>query len=439
MKYYLAIDIGASSGRHIVGYLENGEIKTEEVYRFANGMDNLNGSLVWNTERLFAEIKRGIKISFERFGKLESLSIDTWGVDYALLSGDKEIFPVYAYRDPRMDAVIDEVHSIVPFETLYERTGISFERFNTVYQLYADKKAGRLEGATDFLMLPEYFMYKLTGVKKKEFAEASTTGLVNAKTRQLDTEIWSALGYPESLIMPLSAPGEALGYLKSEIAEELGGNTLVVLCPTHDTASAVEAIDMKENAPYISSGTWSLLGVKTESVISDEGSRIAGYSNEGGVGYNRYQKNITGLWIVQCLKKELCPDKDFGKIAEEASKSSYSEYFDPNENGFTAPESMKAAIDGYFAERGMALPKCEADYFNAAYLSLANGYKTAIEDLEKNTGKTYAYIYIVGGGAKNAYLNELTEKITGKRVVALPIEATAIGNLKTQMRRCGEY
>lgn len=435
MKYYLAIDIGASSGRHIVGYKEDGEIKTKEVYRFPNGMDNANGSLVWNTERLFAEIKRGIKLAHEKFGKIESLSIDTWGVDYVLLSEDKEILPVYAYRDARMDAVIDEVHNIVPYETLYQRCGISFEKFNTVYQLYADKVAARLDTATDFLMLPEYFMYKLTGVKKKEFADATTTGLVSAKTREFDTEIWSKLGFPERLIKPLSMPGEAVGYLKPEIAEEVGGNPLVVLCPTHDTASAVEAIDMEENAPYISSGTWSLLGVKTESVISDEGSRLAGYSNEGGVGYNRYQKNITGLWIVQCLKKELCPDKDFGTIAQEASKSDYNEYFNPNDDVFSAPESMKAAIDGYLSERGKPLPKTEADYFNSAYVSLAYGYKTAIEDLEKNTGKTYAYIYIVGGGAKNVYLNELTEKITGKRVVALPIEATAIGNLKTQMKR----
>lgn len=437
MKYYLAIDIGASSGRHIVGYLENGEIKTEEVYRFPNGMDNVSGSLVWNIERLFSEIKRGIKLAHEKFGKIESLSIDTWGVDYVLLSGDEEILPVYAYRDARMDAVIDEVHKIVPYETLYERCGISFEKFNTVYQLYADKVAGRLDRATDFLMLPEYFMYKLTGVKKKEFADATTTGLVSAKTREFDVEIWAALGYPESLMKPLSMPGEALGYLKDEIAAEVGGNPLVVFCPTHDTASAVEAIDMKENAPYISSGTWSLLGVKTDSVISDEGSRLAGYSNEGGVGYYRYQKNITGLWIVQCLRKELCPDKDFGEIALAAQSSDYEEYFDPNDDVFSAPESMKAAIDVYLAARGKALPKTEADYFNSAYVSLAHGYKTAIEDLERNTGKTYAYIYIVGGGAKNVYLNELTEKITGKRVVALPIEATSIGNLKTQMNRRG--
>ncbi len=435
MKYYLAIDIGASSGRHIVGYLENGELVTDEVYRFPNAMDSVDGHLVWDTDRLFREIKTGIKSAIAKYGKIESLSIDTWGVDYVLLCGDEEVKPTYAYRDARMDEVIDLVHKTVPYAELYRRTGISFEKFNTVYQLYADKIAGRFEGVTDFLMLPEYFMYKLTGNKVKEYADATTTSLVNAKTREFDRELFASLGYPECLIKPLSMPGTAVGTLKAEVAEEVGGQLTVVLCPTHDTASAVEAIDMEVNAPYISSGTWSLLGVKTEEAITDDNSRESGYSNEGGVGYNRYQKNITGLWIVQSLKKELCPDVSFGELAEEARGSDYTEFFDPNDDSFSAPESMKAAIDTYFEKREKPTPKCRADYFNAAYVSLANGYKTAIADLERNTGKTYSYIYIVGGGAKNAYLNELTEKITGKRVVALPIEATAIGNLKAQMRR----
>ena len=200
MKYYLAIDIGASSGRHIVGWMENGKIETEELYRFPNGMDEVDGHLVWDTDRLFREIKAGIKIAFEKYPKIESLSIDTWGVDYVLLKGDEEVYPVYAYRDSRMGKVIDKVHADVPFERLYERTGIEFQTFNTVYQLYADKVAGRFEGVTDFLMLPEYFMYKLTGVKKKEFTEATTTGLVNAKTHEFDAELWAELGYPAELI-----------------------------------------------------------------------------------------------------------------------------------------------------------------------------------------------------------------------------------------------
>ncbi len=435
MKYYLAIDIGASSGRHIVGYLENGEIMTDEIYRFPNGMDSVDGHLVWDTERLFSEIKCGIKKSIEKYGNIESLSIDTWGVDYVLLKGDEEVKPVYAYRDVRMDAVIDQVHACVPFEKLYEKTGIEFNRFNTVYQLYADKVAGRFDGVTDFLMLPEYFMYKLTGVKKKEFTEATTTGLVNTETLEFDKELWSALGYPMELTKEISKPGTLVGRFTDEVKREVGGDMNVVLCATHDTASAVEAIEMDVNSPYISSGTWSLLGVKTDRAITDEKSRLSSYSNEGGVGYNRYQKNITGMWIVQSLRKELCPETAYGDIADMASRSNYNETFDVNDGAFTAPESMKGAIDAYFAAEGKPLPKTDADYFNAAYVSLAYGYKKAIADLENNTGKTYPEIYIVGGGAKNGYLNDLTEKITGKKVVALPIEATAIGNLKVQMSR----
>ena len=435
MKYYLAIDIGASSGRHIVGYMKDGKIETEELYRFPNGMDELDGHLVWDTERLFREIKAGIKIAFEKYKKIESLSIDTWGVDYVLLKGDEEVYPVYAYRDSRMDEVIDKVHSIVPFEKLYAKTGIEFQKFNTVYQFYADKLAGRFEGVTDFLMLPEYFMYKLTGVKKKEFTDATTTGLVNSETLCFDEEIWKALGYPETLMKPINAPGSFVGRLTPEVKAEVGGDLDVVLCATHDTGSAVEAIEMNVNAPYISSGTWSLLGVKTEKAITDEGSRLSGYSNEGGVGYNRYQKNIIGMWIIQSLRKELCPETSYGDIADMAAASDYCEVFNVNDEVFMAPKSMQAAIHDYFTSRGINPPAKDADYFNAAYVSLAHGYKKAIGDLERNTGKTYPEIYIVGGGAKNKYLNDLTEKITGKKVLALPIEATAIGNLKIQIKR----
>ena len=435
MKSYLAIDIGASSGRHIVGFMRDGELVTEELYRFPNGMDTVDGHLVWDTDRLFAEVKAGLKIALEKYPDLVSLSIDTWGVDYALLRGDEEVKPIYAYRDSRVEKPIEEVHKIIPFAELYKRTGIQFNTFNTIYQLYADKLAGRLAGVTDFLMIPEFLMYKLTGNKVKEFTEATTTGLINSETLKFDREIWNKLGLPESLLAPINAPGTLVGRLKPEVAREVGGDLDVVLCATHDTGSAVEAIDMENVAPYISSGTWSLLGVKTEKAITDDKSREADYSNEGGVGYNRYQKSITGMWIIQSLRRELCPDTSWGEIADTAATSDYTEVFDVNAPDFMAPESMKEAIKNYFATRGLPTPVLDKDYFNSAYVSLAVGYKKAIDDLEANTGRTYGEIYIVGGGAKNAYLNSLTEKHTGKRVVALPIEATAIGNLKIQMKR----
>jgi len=438
VKYYLAIDIGASSGRHIVGYMKDGELMTDEVYRFPNGMDTVDGHLTWDTDRLFREVKQGIAEAFKRYGVIESLSIDTWGVDYVLMQGEKEVKPTYAYRDSRTEQPIKLVHKIIPEDELFRITGTQFQSFNTVYQLYADKIAGRLEGVSDFLMIPEYLMYKLTGVKKKEFTEASTAALVNAKTLQLDPVIFERLGLPTELIAPLYNPGEEVGGLLPEVQREVGGDLTVVLCATHDTGSAVEAIDMQTDAPYVSSGTWSLLGVKLKEALTDEKSRLSGYSNEGGVGYFRYLKNITGMWIIQSLRAELCPDKPYGEIADMARASGYAGIFNVNDPDFMAPESMKGAIEKHLRASGADMPKCDADLFSAAYHSLAYGYDVAVRDLEENTGKKYSEIYIVGGGAKNAYLNELTEKYTGLRVVALPIEATAIGNLKVQMRRTGE-
>ena len=438
MKYYLAIDIGASSGRHIIGWRENGKIETEELYRFPNGMDEVDGHLVWDVKRLVAEVKEGLRLSLEKYPEIVSMSVDTWGVDYVLLRGDEEVMPAFAYRDSRTDESLPAVHEIISESELFARTGIQSQKYNTVYQLYSDKIMGRLEGVTDFLMMPEYIMYKLTGVKKKEFTEATTGSLVSAETLCYDEEIIRRLGLPESFITEISAPGTLVGRLLPEVAREVGGDLDVVLCATHDTGSAVEAIDMDTDSPYISSGTWSLLGVKTDKPLTDEKSRLSGYSNEGGVGYNRYQINITGMWIIQSLRRELCPDTSFVDIAAMAEKSAFTGIINVNDDSFLAPKSMKGAIDSYLSSRGEATPAAMEDYFNCAYLSLGYCYNEAIRDLESNTGKTYPEIYIVGGGAKNVYLNAITEKYTGKKVIALPIEATAIGNLAVQMRRYGE-
>ena len=428
-KYYLAIDIGASSGRHIVGS-SAGELF--EVYRFETGFIEKNGSLVNDVEKLYDNVREGIQKAFARFPDIESLSVDTWGVDYVLMDGEKEIFPVYAYRDSRTEKVIPEVHEKVPFETLYQRTGIQFQPFNTVYQLAADKKAGRLENATDFLMLPEWLSYRLTGVRKHEFTNATTGGFVNAETGDYDKETLLKIGLPLHLFGELSAPGTTVGLLKEEVASYVGGNTKVVLCASHDTASAVEGIPMEGNEPYISSGTWSLLGIKVKNAITDENSRKANYSNEGGVGYTRYQKNIMGMWVVNNLKKELCPDWEFSRIIKACQESDFCDFPDINDNSFLAPASMKGAFDDWFAAAEKK-PESVGDYFKAAYAGLAHGYRDALYELERNTGMTFRKLYIVGGGAKNEYLNRLTQEATGKTVIALPIEATAIGNLKIQM------
>ena len=262
MENFLAIDIGASSGRHIVGRRgENGEITTDEVFRFANGVTDNGESLVWDVARLFENVKLGIRAAVQKYGTIESLAIDTWGVDYVLLGGDGEIAPCYSYRDGRTVSAVRAVHDAVPFETLYKRTGIQFQPFNTVYQLYDDLVKGRLDDATDFLMLPEYLAYLLTGVKKKEYTNATTTGLVNCSTGKFDAGIIRSLGLPARLFGELERPRTRVGALKPQIAAEVGASMDVVLCATHDTASAVEAIPVGKGVPYVSSGTWSLLEI----------------------------------------------------------------------------------------------------------------------------------------------------------------------------------
>mgnify|MGYP004662673645 CR=1 FL=1 len=419
MKQYLAIDIGASSGRHIVGWREGGELRTKEVYRFPNGVQEQNRHLVWDVDALLSHVKAGIAAAKAEFPGIISLSIDTWGVDYVLLRGNEEVLPVYAYRDSRTEAAIPKVHEILPFSELYEKTGCQFQPFNSIYQLYADKLAGRLEGVTDFLMIPEYLLRKLCGVKTKEYTNATTTGMVSAETGEFDPEIVSALGLPP-VFPKLQKPGTILG--------EYDG-IKCVLCATHDTASAVEGIPMAENAPYISSGTWSLLGVKTPKPITNAASRAANYSNEGGVGYNRYQKNIMGMWLVNELQRELCSGLGFAEIVNAAKESACDALVDANAPEFLSPKNMKAAFDRATGGQLVSI----GDFFRCAYRSLAESYAKALTELERNTERTYDKLYIVGGGAKNDFLNRLTAQVTGKQVVVLPIEATALGNLKIQM------
>ena len=420
MRYYLAIDIGASSGRHIVGWKEDGTIQTKEVFRFPNGVKEENGHLVWDTEVLVSYVKQGIAQAKAEFPEIESLSIDTWGVDYVLLKGDEEVYPVYAYRDSRTEAVIPMVHEKIPFAELYSRVGCQFQPFNTIYQLYDEKISGRLDGVTDMLMMPEYLMWKLCGVKAREYTNATTTGMVNAQSGEFDMEIVERLGYPAHLFPKLQQPGTLIGDYEG---------IKVVLCATHDTGSAVEGIPMEGNHPYISSGTWSLLGVKTPKPITDGDSMEANYSNEGGVGYNRYQKNIMGMWLVNELQRELCPDLPFPEIVKLAEASTCDILVDANAPEFLAPRSMKEAFDRASGNRLLTL----GDYFRCAYASLASSYQDALDELEGNTDRYYKKLYIVGGGAKNQFLNRLTEEATGKQVIALPIEATALGNLKIQM------
>lgn len=434
MEYFWAVDIGASSGRHIVGWLEHGKLKTEEVYRFKNGTDTKGGHLIWDAERLFAEVKNGLKRAKE-IGKVPSyIGIDTWAVDYALLDReDRLIGEVYAYRDGRTERSSQAVHRIISFDELYKRTGIQYQPFNTVYQLYADKLSGKIDKAESMLMLPDYLNFLLTGVKKQEYTNATSTGLVNAQTHDWDGDILELLGFNRQLFGELSQPGTVVGELSEELQKELGYSATVILPATHDTASAVLAAPIDNESPYISSGTWSLLGIEQEKAHSDINSQKANYSNEGSINYNfRYQKNIMGLWLIQSVKKEL-GNLSFETLAQMAKCKEDCGIIDVNDNRFLSPKSMIDEIN-----RALGRSLNSASIMRVIYDSLALSYADAIKELERNTGKTYSTLNIIGGGSKDTFLNELTAKATGKKVITGPTEATAIGNLIMQMIGTGD-
>lgn len=436
MKYYLSIDIGASSGRHILSSVQDGKLVLEEVYRFENGMTQKDGHLVWEYEKLFSNIIAGLK-ECKKLGKIPvSVGIDTWGVDYALIDADgKVIGDVYAYRDGRTEEPIKKVHEIIPFETLYKRTGSQFQIYNTIYQLYTDKLSGKLDKAERFLMMPDFFNYLLTGVMKNEFTNASTTGLMSAKTRDWDMETVKELDLPEKLFKELSDPATFVGNLKPEIAKEIGYDLKVVLPATHDTASAVMAVPEIGQPLYISSGTWSLLGIESPVAISTEEALKENFTNEGGYERStRFLKNIMGLWMIQCVRREYNKKYSWGDFVTLSKEvKDFDSIVDVNDNSFLAPASMIEAIKDYCRKTGQKVPETPGEIALCVYDSLAVCYKRAVETVERVTGYKFDTIHIVGGGCQNAYLNELTAKRTGRRVVAGPVEATAIGNALSQL------
>ena len=432
-KCYLAIDLGASSGRHIVGYKSNDKIVLKEIYRFKTSMDESPDGLVWDFNRIFGDIKLGIKKAFKAYPNIVSLSIDTWGVDYVLMNKDKEIPPYYAYRNKRNVLSSELVEKIIPFEELYKLTGIQYANFNTIYQLYADKRAGRLNQATDYLMVPSYFTYKLTGVKTHEYTDESTGSLLNPYTGKYLNSLIDKLELPKKLFKGISLPGEYVGELLPEIQKEVGGNCKVILCASHDTASAFESVDIDENSVLISSGTWSLLGIKSPEPIVSDKSYQANYTNEGGVGYIRFLKNIMGMWIANRVKIETKLRQEF--IDKNISKVDYKVTFDVNDESLLAPENMKAAVLKLLEK---CPPQNDLEIFASIYRSMAKCYKKAIEELEMITGKQIDKVIIIGGGAKNVFLNKQVEEYTNKKVIAMPIEATALGNIKIQMKASKE-
>ena len=431
MTYYLAIDIGASSGRHILGYIDNGRLKLEEIHRFENYITNQNGTLVWDIEHLVSEVKKGIA-KCKEIGKIPcTVAIDTWGVDYVLLDESKqEILPAVSYRDSRTNRVINKVESIISAEELYLKTGIQKQNFNTIYQLYADKLSGRLEDAKHFLMIPAYLSYKLTGIIKNEYTNATTTGMVNADTKQWDYEIIDKLSLPKHLFGTLDTPCTVIGNFTKEMQDYAGFDSTVIFAPSHDTASAVCACPIDDNSVYISSGTWSLIGVESLNPIVNEKSMAANFANEGGIDYRfRFLKNYMGMWLFQNVKKNLNNEFSYDDMMRLAMQSKRFEMLDTNSPDFLAPENMINAIRSYLKNESIPIEVV----INSVYHSLAQSYKNAIDEIEKLAGKTIDNIFIVGGGSKDTYLNELTAQYTGKKVVTGLSEATATGNLLSQI------
>lgn len=441
MNYYLAVDIGASSGRHILGHIENGKIITEEIHRFPNGAKpNQNGVLCWDTKQLFCEILAGMKKCSNKGIIPESMGIDTWGVDFVLTDRSGNIIgDSVSYRDNRTDGVSLRISD----DELYSRTGIQKQKFNTIYQLayLKEKRPCDLEKAEHMLMLPDYFNFLLTGKIAQEYTNATTTGLVNAEKCNWDLDLINRLGFPEKIFGDIKQAGLLVGNLRPEIAQKVGFDTKVILTASHDTASAVMAVPSERNdAIYISSGTWSLMGIESEKPDCSKESAAHNFTNEGGYNHRfRYLKNIMGLWIIQQLRHELDDRYSFAELCQMAEQADADTLIDCSDSMFLSPTSMTGAIEHYCDEHKLEKPAAVGEFARVVYRSLALCYKKTAAEIESITGKKYPVIYIIGGGSNADYLNRLTAEFTGRKVCAGPAEATAFGNLASQILAAGEY
>ena len=451
MTYHLAIDIGASSGRHILGWVEGGRMHLKEVYRFENRLVEKNGHLCWEMDRLWQNVLAGLKACKDAGCTPETVGIDTWAVDFVLLDAAGEILgDTVAYRDSRTEGVRQALEPVLSFAEHYARTGIQYQPFNTAYQLAALQKEhpDQLAAAKTFLMVPDYLNYKLTGVAANEYTNASTTALVGAASRDWDYELIARLGLPRGIFQPICQPGTVLGRLTPEVQAEVGFDCTVVLPATHDTGSAWLAVPARDDrAVYLSSGTWSLLGVENTVPITSAASAAANFTNEGGYGGTyRYLKNIMGLWMIQSVRRELGEHAPNGTrpafpelIAAAKEASGYPGLVNADDDRFLAPNSMIGEITAACAEAGYPAPATTGEVMQVIYNSLADDYRRAIAALQSLTGKTYESVNIVGGGSQDGYLNQMAANVTGLPVYAGPTEGTALGNLIVQFIAAGEY
>ncbi|NLC97326.1 MAG: rhamnulokinase [Erysipelotrichaceae bacterium] len=433
MKYYLAIDIGASSGRHLISYFKDGKICQKEVYRFKNEIIEKNDSYYWDINKLFFNVLEGLKQCKTQNYIPCCIGIDTWAVDYVLLDKNEELVrDVFSYRDKRTENIIEEVHRKISFEKLYKKTGIQFQNFNSFYQLFSESEYVK-EKSCHFLMIPDYLNYKLTNVMKNEYTNFTSTQLLNLESGKVDEELKNIIGFKEDIFKEIIMPKQLIGTITEEIKDYVGFDAEVISVASHDTASAFIS-RIKEDSIILSSGTWSLIGITSDVPIISEEALNANFTNEGGFNKEyRFLKNVSGLWLIQEVSRNLDYKYSYGELAKFAYESNYNEIFDVTNEMFLKPKNMIDTINTYFVNKGKNPPKNIKDISRTVFRSLANSYKTAIEEIEKISNKKYKYINIMGGGSQNQFLNYEIEKVTNKKVILNPIEATSLGNIAVQM------
>ena len=442
MKEVLIFDFGASSGRVLLCSYENKSFSTTEIHRFGNAAENVDGKLCWDIDTIFKEVDKAINKAGDY--DFDAVSIDTWAVDFALLDekGDFVQKPV-SYRDGRTDGLPEKLFETIPEKDLYMRTGIKQSNINTMYQLLAikEKEPKVLNSAYRLLMMPDLVAYRLTGVMTNEYTNATTTGLVDPKTKNWDFELIEKLGLPKHIFGRISMPGERIGYLKAQYTNR---EIPVFTCPSHDTASAIVAAPSTEKKfAYISCGTWALAGTELKAPIINEQTFESGITNEGGyAGTTTFLKNITGTWLLQECRRyfnsngEVFTFNDMEAFARSAPP--FIAKINPNDPIFQKPGDMPKKVEEYCEKTGQTKPKSIAQTLRIIYESLAAEFAVTLEQLEKATSYTYPIVYLFGGASQDSFLCQLTADATGRTVVAGPTEATAIGNAMSVLIALGE-
>ena len=444
---YLALDLGAESGRAILGSLDDRRLDIKELHRFPNRPVSMLGHMHWNIASMFEQLKTGFKLCASEPGaNPESYAIDTWGVDYALLARDGSFLGLpYAYRDLRTEGAVEGFFERMPAEKVYELTGIQFMPFNTLFQLFAmvRDKSPLKDIATDLLFMPDIFNYLLSGARKTEFSYATTSQLYNPIKREWESELFAALGLSKSIMQQTVPSGTVIGELSDEIVEETGiGKLKAVASTSHDTASAVAAVPAEgKDWAYISSGTWSLMGIEVpEPVITEEAWKCQ-FTNEGGAeGTIRFLKNIMGLWLVQKCRRSWASEREYSydELTEMAgSAPAFKALIDPDCLDFYNPADMPEAITGYCKKRGLPYPETNPEFVRCILESLALKYRFVLDMLRRIQSQPVNRIHIIGGGTKNKVLCQFAANATGLPVIAGPVEATAMGNIMVQAMAMG--